>query len=116
MMAEGSPDLAASIAELQALLLGTESIDGFLREMAVLAAGTLGEGLSCGITLQPNDRPLTVAARTNSPRKSVSCSTGWMRARAWPRPGASTPRLLARPRLPCRPPRLCWRQTPIRWE
>lgn len=62
MMAEGSPDLAASIAELQALLLGTESIDGFLREMAVLAAGTLGEGLSCGITLQPNGRPLTVAS------------------------------------------------------
>ena len=62
VMAEGSPDVAASIAELQALLLGTESIDGFLREMAVLAAGTLGEGLSCGITLQPNGRPLTVAS------------------------------------------------------
>ena len=61
-MAEESPDLAGSIAELQALLLGTESIDGFLREMAVLAAGTLGEGLSCGITLQPNGRPLTVAS------------------------------------------------------
>ena len=61
-MAEESPDLAGSIAELQALLLGTESIDGFLRELAVLAAGTLGEGLSCGITLQPNGRPLTVAS------------------------------------------------------
>ncbi len=54
--------MAASIAELQALLLGTESIDGFLRELAVLAARTLGESLSCGITIQPNGRPLTVAS------------------------------------------------------
>jgi hypothetical protein len=37
---------------LQAVLLGTESIDGFLRELAVLAAREVGEGLSCGITLQ----------------------------------------------------------------
>ena len=28
----------------------------------MLAAGTLGEGLSYGITLQPNGRPLTVAS------------------------------------------------------
>jgi GAF domain-containing protein len=61
-MAEESADVAASIAELQALLLGTESIDGFLRELAMLAARTLGEGMSCGITLQPNGRPLTVAS------------------------------------------------------
>ena len=52
----------SSIAELQVLLLGTESVDGFLREVAGLAAGTLGNGLSCGITLQPNGRPLTVAS------------------------------------------------------
>ena len=57
-----SADVGASIAELQALLLGTESIDGFLREVAVLAARTMGEGLSCGITVQPNSRPLTVAS------------------------------------------------------
>ena len=31
------------------MLLGTGSIDGFLQE---LAAWALGEGLSCGITLQ----------------------------------------------------------------
>jgi hypothetical protein len=61
-MTEESPDLGVSINELQAVLLGTESIDGFLRELAVLAARTLGEGLSCGITLQPNGRPLTVAS------------------------------------------------------
>lgn len=62
MAEEGVPDIAASIAELQALLLGTESIDGFLRELAVLAARTLDGELSCGITLQPNGRPLTVAS------------------------------------------------------
>ncbi|MGA3150786.1 MAG: GAF and ANTAR domain-containing protein [Streptosporangiaceae bacterium] len=37
-------------------------MDGFLRELAVLAGRTLGEGLSCGITLQPSGRPLTVAS------------------------------------------------------
>jgi GAF domain-containing protein len=61
-MAEESPDFGVSINELQAVLLGIESIDGFLRELAALAARTLGAGLSCGITLQPNGRPLTVAS------------------------------------------------------
>lgn len=61
-MAEDVSDFRASITELQAVLLGTESIDGFLRELASLAAGELGEGLSCGITLQPNGRPMTVAS------------------------------------------------------
>lgn len=59
-MAGEPSDFSASIAELQAVLLGTDSIDGFLRELASLAARTLGEGLSCGITLQPNGRPMTV--------------------------------------------------------
>lgn len=54
--------MAASISELQALLLGTDSIDGFLRELAALAARTLGEKVECGITLQPNGRPYTVAS------------------------------------------------------
>jgi GAF domain-containing protein len=61
-MAEEPPDFRASITELQAVLLGTESIDGFLQELAVLAARELGQGLSCGITLQPSGRPLTVAS------------------------------------------------------
>ncbi len=61
-MAEQSFDFGVSINELQAVLLGTDSIDGFLRELAVLAARTLGAGLSCGITLQPGGRPLTVAS------------------------------------------------------
>jgi GAF domain-containing protein len=61
-MAEDAADMAASISELQALLLGTDSIDGFLRELAVLAARTLGEKVECGITLQPDGRPYTVAS------------------------------------------------------
>jgi GAF domain-containing protein len=60
-MAKGPSDFRTSITELQAVLLATESTDGFLQEVAVLAASELGEGLSCGITLQPNGRPLTVA-------------------------------------------------------
>jgi GAF domain-containing protein len=61
-MAEDAADIAASITELQALLLGTDSIDGFLQELAVLAARTLGQQVQCGITLQPNGRPYTVAS------------------------------------------------------
>jgi GAF domain-containing protein len=61
-MAKESPYFGASIAELQAVLLGTENIDGFLRELAAMAARELGPGLSCGITLQPNGSPLTVAS------------------------------------------------------
>jgi len=55
-------DIAASITEMQALLLGTETIQEFLAELARLAILTVGEGLSCGITLQSNGRPLTVAS------------------------------------------------------
>jgi GAF domain-containing protein len=59
----GTPDdVAASIVEMQALLLGTETIEEFLTELAGLAILTVGQGLSCGITLQPNGRPLTVAS------------------------------------------------------
>jgi hypothetical protein len=50
----GTPDdIAASIVEMQALLLGTETIEEFLTELAGLAILTVGKGLSCGITLQP---------------------------------------------------------------
>jgi GAF domain-containing protein len=61
-MADETSDFRVSITELQAVLLGTQSIDGFLQEVASLAARELGDGLSCGITLQPNGRPLTVAS------------------------------------------------------
>src|SRR3984957_19512665 len=55
-------DGAASIVEMQELLLGTETIQEFLAELADLAVLTVGDGLSCGITMQTNGRPLTVAS------------------------------------------------------
>jgi GAF domain-containing protein len=61
-VAEDAADAAVSINELQALLLGTDSIEGFLQELAVLAVHTLGGDLACGITLQPDGRPVTVAS------------------------------------------------------
>lgn len=61
-MAGEPSDFRTSITELQAVLLATDSIDGFLQEVATLAARELGQGLSCGITLQLNGRPLTVAS------------------------------------------------------
>lgn len=61
-MAGETSDFRVSVAELQAMLLGTESMDGFLPDVASLAARELGEGLSCGITSQPHGRPPTVAS------------------------------------------------------
>lgn len=49
------------LRELHDALLGTESVEQFLHEMAMLAAGLVGGGLSCGMTMQPNGRPVTVA-------------------------------------------------------
>lgn len=54
-------DIAASITELQNLLLATSSIEEILQELTVLAARSVRDGLSCGITLQPNGHPVTVA-------------------------------------------------------
>jgi hypothetical protein len=55
-------DAGASIAEMQALLLGTETIQECLAELAGLAVRAVGKRLSCGITLEPNGRPMTVAS------------------------------------------------------
>lgn len=55
-------DVTASTAELQTLLLSSQDIEGFLQELAVLAARRVTGGLSCGITLQPGGRPVTVAS------------------------------------------------------
>ena len=52
---------AEDLKELQDALLSTQSVEQFLHEMAVLAARMVGGGLSCGMTMQPNGRPVTVA-------------------------------------------------------
>jgi len=47
--------------DLQEALVHTESVEQFLHEMAVMAARMVGGGLSCGMTMRANGRPVTVA-------------------------------------------------------
>jgi len=42
---------AGDLKGLQGALLSTQSVEQFLHEMAVLAAGLVGGGLSCGMTM-----------------------------------------------------------------
>ncbi len=53
--------LGPSAAELQQLLIDTDSLTQFLIEVSQYAAHTIGPGLSCGITLSRDGRPVTVA-------------------------------------------------------
>src|SRR6266567_6812266 len=52
---------ASDLKDLHGALLSTGSVEQFLHEMAVLAARLVGGGLSCGMTMQPSGRPVTVA-------------------------------------------------------
>jgi GAF domain-containing protein len=54
-------DIAASITQLQNVLLGTESIEKFVQELAVQAARLIADSLSCGITLSRSGQASTVA-------------------------------------------------------
>jgi GAF domain-containing protein len=58
---EGQGELAG----LQDALLKTDSVEQFLHELAVLAARTVSEGMSCGMALRRRGR---------SPRTAVACS------------------------------------------
>jgi GAF domain-containing protein len=61
-MARGSGEgFRGDFSELQDALLGTESVEKFLHEMAVLAVGLVGGDMSCGMTMQSDGRPVTVA-------------------------------------------------------
>jgi GAF domain-containing protein len=57
-----SLDRAKAVSELQQLLLDTQNITEFLDELARYAADTIGRGLSCGITMDRDGGPLTVAS------------------------------------------------------
>jgi GAF domain-containing protein len=57
---EGITD-TEDLTELHGALLSTQSVEQFLHEMAVMAARRVGGGLSCGMTMQPSGRPVTVA-------------------------------------------------------
>src|SRR5258705_12898217 len=50
-----------NLRDLHGALLSTQSVEQFLHEMAVMAARLVGGGLSCGMTMQPSGRPVTVA-------------------------------------------------------
>ena len=52
---------AENLKGLQDALLSTQSVEQFLRELADLAARLGDGGLSCGMTMQPSGRPVTVA-------------------------------------------------------
>ncbi len=57
------PEFAGPVdlRELHGALVNSKSVEQFLHEMAVLAARLVSGGLSCGMTMQPNGRPVTVA-------------------------------------------------------
>jgi GAF domain-containing protein len=50
------------VAELQELLLATDTLQDFLHEVASRAAAEVSPGLSCGLTARSDGRPLTVAS------------------------------------------------------
>ena len=52
---------ATDLKELQGALLSTQSVEQFLHEMAVLAARLVNGGSLCGMTMEPDGRPVTVA-------------------------------------------------------
>ncbi|MGH3669273.1 MAG: GAF domain-containing protein, partial [Pseudonocardiaceae bacterium] len=61
-MPEHVSDRAAAAHELQQLLIDTDHITGFLNELACYAATAVAPELSCGITLDRDGDPLTVAS------------------------------------------------------
>jgi GAF domain-containing protein len=54
-------DDANGLTELQKALLGTQTLEQFLQELATLAARMVDEGVCCGMTVRSNGRPATVA-------------------------------------------------------
>jgi len=52
---------SGDFTELQRALLGTQTIEQFLGEVALLAARLVPDGMSCGMTMRPNGQPVTVA-------------------------------------------------------
>ncbi|MGD0062197.1 MAG: GAF and ANTAR domain-containing protein [Streptosporangiaceae bacterium] len=54
-------DEGQNLKGLHSALLTTESVEQFLHEISMLAAGLIGGGISCGMTMQSSGRPVTVA-------------------------------------------------------
>jgi hypothetical protein len=68
---------AGGFTELQQALLGTESVEQFLQELALLAARLVANGLSCGMRYGLTAGPCRSPAATRWPRRLTRCSTGW---------------------------------------
>lgn len=59
----GSPDPPRdAVRELQDLLLATEGIEGFLQQLAGIAAAAIGNDISAGVTVARDGHPVTVAS------------------------------------------------------
>jgi len=58
-------EVTASIDDLQELLLETEGVEDFLQGLTALAARLISSGASCGMTVEPNGKPLTVACNND---------------------------------------------------
>jgi GAF domain-containing protein len=58
----GVPGLADALTELANLMVATPSMDNFLNDLARLATAVITPPASCGITLDQNNLPLTVAS------------------------------------------------------
>ena len=56
-----SGDLLAASSALLTLLLSTSSVEGFMSELATLAADVIVPPASCGMTARTNGHPVTVA-------------------------------------------------------
>jgi GAF domain-containing protein len=61
MMRERGADAADNLTELQQALLGTQTLEQFLQELATVAVRPVNGGMSCGMTMRSNGRPATVA-------------------------------------------------------
>jgi hypothetical protein len=75
----------SAVGELQQLLIDTGRLIGFLAKVCRYAADTVGPGLSCGIALSRDGRPVTVARALNlySPLNEVFGPDQQRRARTF---------------------------------
>jgi GAF domain-containing protein len=55
-------EVQADLAGLQHALLTTDNVEQFLHELAVLAAQTVSDGMSCGMALRQRGRPTSATA------------------------------------------------------
>jgi GAF domain-containing protein len=58
-------EVTASVNDLQDLLLETQGVEDFLQGLTALAARLIPGGASCGMTVEPSGKPLTVACNND---------------------------------------------------